>query len=93
MLADGGRDLAAQGIQDANCISLAGELADRSRDPADCFCLVAGAQLTAGSLAMKYQGDNTATHVLVNTGKGDWLDVQAGFLANFSPETVVDGLV
>jgi hypothetical protein len=37
-------------------------------------------------------GDDPALHVLVDPGEADGLDVQAGLLADFAAEPIVDGL-
>jgi hypothetical protein len=94
VLADDWRLIAAERVEDADGVGLAGELADGGLvGPAESRYLVVGGEVAAGDLAAEDEGDDSAGHVLVDAGEGVGLDVEAGFLADFAAQAVLDGLV
>ncbi len=92
MLPDRCRCTIVHGIEDAYGVGFAGQFADVSLGcPAESFGFFAHAGLAARGFAEEYQGDDSALHILIDTSQGNRLDVQAGLLADFPAESIVDG--
>ena len=93
MLADGGRGVLAERVEEPDGVGLGGEFADGGFvGPPEGGDLVVGGELAAGDLAAEDQGDDAAGHVLVHAGERVGLDVEAGFLADLAAQAIVDGL-
>jgi hypothetical protein len=87
VLADGGCGAFVEGVEEADGVGLAGELADVGLvGPVEGGCLVVGGQVAAGDLAAEDQGDDAAGHVLVDAGERVGLDVESGFLADLAAQ-------
>src|SRR5215472_16280122 len=93
VLADGGRGVFAERVEQADGVGLAGELADgRFVGPLEGRYLAVGLELPAGYLAAEDQGDNAAGHVLVHACERVGLDVETGLLTDLAAQAVLDGL-
>jgi hypothetical protein len=88
-MADGGRVVAAERVQDADRVGFIGQVGDLGAgNPAEGGDLLSDRKISPGDLAAEDQGDDGPGHVLVDAGQGDGLDVQAGFLADLAAQAV-----
>src|SRR5215467_8544002 len=93
VLADGGRGVLAERVEQADGVCFAGEFADgRFVGPLEGGHFAVGLELSAGYLAAEDQGDDPARHVLIYACECTGLDVEPGLLTDLAAQAVLDGL-